>query len=157
MADYEQGDEGDNPVVSVPNEPAGQGPKADYDVGYKRPPRHTRFKPGQSGNPKGRPKGLPNHGTTVSRVMSEKVSVREGDRTRTMTKLEAMVQAHASKAMKGDARSASIVIGLLTRMGLLGDQQDEVLAALPEDDAIIQDYLRRNGHLNRKTANEEEQ
>lgn len=154
MSKIEQENQGDNPVVSAPDESAGPTPKADYQVGYKRPPRQTRFKPGQSGNPKGRPKGTPNHRTTVNQVMSEKVSVREGERTRTMTKLKAMVQAHASKAMKGDPRSASIVIGLVTRMGLLGDQQDEVLAALPEDNAIIKDYLRRHGYHN--IANEKE-
>jgi hypothetical protein len=73
------------------------------------------------------------------------VTVREGEKTRQMTKLEAMLQAHAMKAMKSDARSASFVIGLVTRMGLLADQEEEVLASLPnEDAAIIEDYLRRN-------------
>ncbi|MGK7651962.1 DUF5681 domain-containing protein [Roseovarius sp. B08] len=33
---------------------------ADYEVGYAKPPANTRFKPGQSGNPKGRPKGAKN-------------------------------------------------------------------------------------------------
>jgi hypothetical protein len=31
----------------------------EFEVGYGRPPLHTRFKPGQSGNPKGRVKGRP--------------------------------------------------------------------------------------------------
>ncbi len=35
-------------------------PAANYDVGYRKPPSHTRFQPGQSGNPKGRPKGARN-------------------------------------------------------------------------------------------------
>jgi hypothetical protein len=61
-----------------------------------------------------------------------------------MTKLEAMVQAHALKAIKGDPRSASIVIGLVARMGLLGEQEDTTLAALPQEDAaIVGDFLRR--------------
>src|SRR5262249_29705468 len=121
-----------------------KGSKGDYAIGYGRPPARTRFKPGKSGNPNGRPAGRPHAKTTVARVISEKVSVREGQKTRHMTKLEAMVQAHALKAIKGDARSASIVIGLIARMGLLGEQEDETLAALPQDDAaIVDDFLRR--------------
>jgi hypothetical protein len=118
--------------------------KGDYEIGYGRPPERTRFKPGQSGNPNGRPVGRPSAKTTVARVINEKVSVREGQKTRNITKLEAMVQAHALKAIKGDARSASIVIGLIARMGLLGEQEDETLAALPQEDAaIVDDFLRR--------------
>jgi len=118
----------------------------DYEVGYRRPPKHTRFPPGQSGNPKGRPPGRANSKTTVARVINEKVPVRESDKTRNMTKLEALVQSHAMKGIKGDAKSASLVIGLMVRMGLLGDQEDEAVALSPDDDAIFKDYLRRMGY-----------
>jgi hypothetical protein len=111
-------------VASTPDEGAGAAPKPGYKVGYKRPPRHTQFKPGQSGNPKGRAKGLQNHRTTLNRVMNEKVSVREGDKTRSMTKFEAMLQAQAVKGMKADARSASVILNLMSKTRLLGDEQD---------------------------------
>jgi len=82
---------------------------------------------------------------TVARVINETVPVREGDKTRKMTKLEAIVQAHTLKAMKGDGRSASIVIGVLARMGLLGESETETLAELSEEDAaILADYVRRH-------------
>jgi Family of unknown function (DUF5681) len=98
---------------------------ANYKVGYKRPPVHSRFKPGQSGNPKGRPAGSANAKTTVQRVMNERVSVRRGQKTSSVTTLEAMVQAHAVKAIKGDSRSAGMVINVMSRTGLLADQEDE--------------------------------
>jgi Family of unknown function (DUF5681) len=98
---------------------------ANYAVGYKRPPVDSRFKPGQSGNPKGRPAGSSNAKTTVQRVMNERVSVRRGEKTSSVTTLEAMVQAHAVKAMKGDPRSANMVINVMTRTGLLADQEHE--------------------------------
>jgi Family of unknown function (DUF5681) len=127
--------------------------KGQYQVGYGCPPIHTRFKPGESGNPSGRPAGRPNAKTTVARVINEKVAVREGQKTRNMTKLEAVVQAHAMKAMKGDARSASIVIGLVIRMGLLGEQEDETLAASPQEDAaIVNDFLRRSAGSEKSDA-----
>ncbi len=113
-----------NPLLAVPGVNSGVAPESDYQVGYKRPPLHTRFKPGQSGNPNGRPAGRPNHKTTIERVMNEKVSVREGEKTRHMTKFEAMLQAQTVKGMKGDARSTGVVINMMTRTGLLGDQED---------------------------------
>ena len=60
-----------------------------------------------------------------------------------MTKLEGLLQAHLVKAIKGDARSASLVIGLVTKLGLLADTDKETSAALSEEDhAILQDYMR---------------
>lgn len=130
---------------SEPNVGAGNARKGKPDVGYKHPPVDTRFKPGVSANPKGRPPGRPNTKTTVARVINETVPVRDGEKIRNMTKLEAMLQAHTMKAMKGDARSASIVIGLVTRMGILGEPETETIAALSEeDDAILADYVRRH-------------
>ena len=144
MSEQKQENHTVNPTPCEPNVSSGMPGKGQYEVGYGRPPARTRFKPGQSGNRNGRPAGRPNAKTTVARVINEKVAVREGQKTRNMTKLEAMVQAHAMKAMKGDARSASIVIGLVARMGLLGEQEDETLAALPQEDAaIVDDFLRR--------------
>src|ERR1700742_2968486 len=54
-------------------------PKSD-GVGYKRPPKHTQFRPGQSGNPKGRPKGTQNLKSDLREELGEIVRVREGDR-----------------------------------------------------------------------------
>lgn len=69
--------------------PPDQGEAAnDYEVGYGRPPVATRFKPGQSGNPKGRPKASKNLSTLVREKMQAKVPVREAGRERRMSKAE---------------------------------------------------------------------
>ena len=47
-----------------------------YAVGYRKPPTATRFKPVQSGNPKGRPKGSPNLATDLSTELGELITVR---------------------------------------------------------------------------------
>lgn len=60
----------------------------DYEVGHGRPPLATRFKPGQSGNPKGRPKGAKNLSTLALEKLQAKVPVREGGRERRMSKGE---------------------------------------------------------------------
>jgi hypothetical protein len=126
MSEHEQETETGEPEAGEPQVTSGDNsPNANYKVGYKRPPVHSRFKPGQSGNPKGRPPGSANAKTTVQRVMNERVSVRRGQKTSSVTTLEAMVQAHAVKAMKGDPRSANMVINVMSRTGLLADQDDE--------------------------------
>src|SRR6266581_497621 len=50
----------------------------EYEVGYRKPPKTTRFKAGKSGNPKGRPKGSTNLATDLSAERNEQITVREG-------------------------------------------------------------------------------
>lgn len=104
--------------------PSGNG---DYPVGYKKPPRHTQFKKGQSGNPKGRPKGTPNFRTALDQALKEQVLVNEGGRRRSISKLEAMVKQHVNKAVSGDARARE---QLLRVLHLVDDSFSE---AEPED------------------------
>jgi hypothetical protein len=77
----------------------------DSEIGYRRPPKDTRFKPGQSGNPKGRPKGSISSAAFLRKILKEKATLREGPRTRTMSKLELMHYAQVHKAMKGDSKA----------------------------------------------------
>ena len=42
----------------------------DYEIGYGRPPKHTQFKKGQSGNPEGRPKGIKSLSTELDDELS---------------------------------------------------------------------------------------
>jgi Family of unknown function (DUF5681) len=93
-----------------------------YAVGYGRPPVHSRFKPGQSGNPKGRPAGRLNVKTMVERVIHQRMPIRHGKKTRDVPLLQALVHAHAVKGAKGDARSAGVVLSFLPKAGLLPDQ-----------------------------------
>jgi hypothetical protein len=68
-----------------------------------------------------------------------------------MTKLEGMLQAHLVKAIKGDARSANLVIALVARLGLLTDAEPETSTALSDEDhAILEEYVRR--HTGRSEA-----
>jgi hypothetical protein len=52
--------------------------KSDYPVGYKKPPRHTQFKPGQSGNPRGRPKQSATFADVLTKQLRKKVTVTMG-------------------------------------------------------------------------------
>lgn len=60
------------------------------EVGYGKPPRTHQFKPGQSGNPKGRPKGAKSEATILYELLHRKIPIREGGKTRKVTVLEAI-------------------------------------------------------------------
>jgi hypothetical protein len=117
----------------------------DYEVGYRRPPKGTRFQPGRSGNPRGRKRGQPNLITDLTRELAEQIRVREGERERSVTKQRAMVKALVAKSLKGEARSAALLIGLLVK---LGEEQAQV-ADTPKppgsdhDREIIDQFLKR--------------
>ena len=75
-----------------------------------RPPTHSRFKPGQSGNPGGRPKGSVNLGSLLAKALNEKVTVTEGGRRRTISKGEVSIKQLVNKAAGGDLRSMRLVL-----------------------------------------------
>lgn len=83
-----------------------------YDVGYGKPPRHSRFKPGQSGNRRGRPRNVKNASTVVREALTAKVKLKENGRSRSMSKLEVSVTQLANKAAGGDLKAIQMVIGL---------------------------------------------
>src|SRR5215211_2286641 len=90
-------------------------------VGYKRPPVHSRFKPGQSGNPSGRAKGSQNLKTLFHKILKEEVSLREGSDVRKVSKAEALMRGLIVGALKGDSRS----LGTLFRLAEQTGQFDE--------------------------------
>ena len=83
-----------------------------YAVGKGRPPRHTRFQKGQSGNPKGRRKGSRNVATLLDHALNERVVVTENGKRKTITKFEAMLKQLANKAASGDHRAIKLLMPL---------------------------------------------
>ena len=88
-----------------------------YTVGYKRPPQHTRFQPGVSGNPSGRRKGSKNIRSIFEKILGEEISLREGSVTKKITKAEAVVRSLVISAMKGDSRSQQNLFRLAEQIG----------------------------------------
>ncbi len=85
----------------------------DESVGYRKPPRHTQFQKGQSGNPNGRPKGSKNLATLISSVLKERVTITENGKRRTITKLEAMTKQLANKGASGDPKATQLLLGMV--------------------------------------------
>ena len=84
-------------------------------VGYGRPPRHTRFQPGRSGNPKGRPKGSKNFNTLFSEELALPVTLTENGKRRRMPKTRALVKQTINKALSNDPKSAALVFDQIRR------------------------------------------
>ncbi len=78
----------------------------DYKVGYGKPPKDTQFKPGRSGNPKGRRKGSKNLKKLIDENLNKKILVRVGKKASELTMQEAMVIGMLTRAMKGHVRPA---------------------------------------------------
>ena len=106
----------------------------DDAVGYRRPPSQTRFRPGHSGNPSGRPKRKP---TFRVALREELAAIMPGkDPQRASSKLQALVKTLVDTAIAGDARAQSLLIGALARMG---DAEENEAASLTADDQEILD------------------
>jgi hypothetical protein len=122
------------------------GEREPYTVGYGRPPLHSRFKPGQSGNPKGRAKGSHNLRTIVKQVSNEQISIREGDRLRRMSRMEALVRTIFIRAFKGDPKALGSLTVLLRQIGLTESEETTTeLVQGAEYAAIVADFLARHG------------
>jgi Family of unknown function (DUF5681) len=89
-------------------------------VGYGRPPKATQFKPGKSGNPKGRPKGSLNLVTDLAAELSEQITVREDGRTRRLSKQRALIKSLLAKGIQGDVRAAAAILALYAKVNVDG-------------------------------------
>jgi len=78
--------------------------KANYDVGYRKPPKHAQWKKGQSGNPAGRPRRDRDVSTLVASLLGQRVVVRRGKTTKRVTRLEHLLTRLIEKAIGGDPR-----------------------------------------------------
>ncbi len=93
-------------------------PDRDYEIGYGKPPKSSQFKPGQSGNKKGRPKGAKSMRVLAREMLNEKVEITEQGKPKKIKKKEAIVRKLFGRAMKGDHRA------IKTLMELSGAEED---------------------------------
>jgi len=107
-----------------------------YRVGYRRPPTEHQFRPGQSGNPSGRPKGARSFASDLRDELRELVSISDDSKTVEVTKQRAIIKTLLRLAIAGDARAIATIVGTCGRRPGELDADDEPEA--PEDDAIME-------------------
>src|SRR5436190_22435987 len=90
-----------------------------YDVGYRKPPKASQFPKGKSGNPGGRKKveRIDNVRTLVDGILDEQVQVRDGAQVRTISSLEAVLQAYRIEALRGNPKCARNFFKLTKKAG----------------------------------------
>jgi hypothetical protein len=126
----------------------------DDKVGYCKPPKHSRFRPGQSGHPQGRRKGVRNLKTDVMRMLAAAIKVKEDGRLRTRSTQESALMVMRNKALRGDARALDRLLELALRFN--SDSVDIGSAQpLPADDqAILAAYVAKAVALEKSAAAE---
>ena len=123
------------------------------ETGYKRPPKKTQFKPGQSGNPTGRRSGSRNLRTDVAEVLSGQVVICEGGKERAISRQEAILLSLYNKGVQGDVRAITALLNMGARLLETADapSQDE----LSETDLrILENFFRQNGVIPEGGSNE---
>lgn len=113
---------------------AGNSDKADYEVGYGRPPAASRFKPGRSGNPRGRPPKSKNLSTLVARVLGETHRLKDqpqGARVRYKA-LEVVMMTLKAMAARGHDRAGKLYTAWLERHGRMAPTKDIGYIVVPE-------------------------
>lgn len=108
----------------------------DYEVGYGKPPRHTRFKSGHSGNPNGKPKGVKSIKALLGKEGRQRVRITENGKTVSVTKLELAVKRLYERCAKGDLRAIIELTRLLQMYGL-DDETVRATLLSAEEQAII--------------------
>src|SRR5215211_6609624 len=90
------------------------GERVNYEVGYRRPPVHSRFQPGRSGNPRGRPRRLmPTANDVFSQELYRTVEVREGGKVTKMPLMQAVFRAFIAAAAKGNGPALRSLMPLI--------------------------------------------
>jgi hypothetical protein len=112
-------------------------------VGYARPPIASRFKPGKSGNPHGRPRNSRNLKTIIQSALTAHVVLREGARKRSISKLEGIVLKQVETALKGNDKAALATLKMAAQVGLLEGPEGaaEPLTLSPGEQQIVNDAL----------------
>jgi len=124
--------------------------RRNYEVGYGKPPHHTQFKKGQSGNPRGRPCGSKNLKTLVNEVLNELLTITENGRRRKITKREAIVREVINNCSgTPDLRAVKIVFDLLRDIESQTEPASTETAFTAADEEVIKQLkarlLRKNG------------
>jgi hypothetical protein len=116
----------------------------DYLVGRGKPPQHTKFVEGQSGNPKGRPKGSKNFKTEALAELNSKVSITENGKRRKITKRGAFLKQVTNKGAAGDLKVMPTLLSIIHAVeGGAGPGAEEDTGFQQEEALVLDSIIKR--------------
>ena len=120
-----------------------------YEVGYGKPPKHTQFKPGYSGNKKGRPKGSANLFTAVEKLQNERVRIVHNGKQKSISVTEAILRKAGMDALNSNAKAQKIMLDYFEKNERRKEELAQRVEALREDDRTllaetIKEYMEGN-------------
>ncbi|MEH2561805.1 DUF5681 domain-containing protein [Bradyrhizobium sp. AZCC 2289] len=114
--------------------------KSSTGTGYGNPPIHSQFQPGQSGNPRGRPKGTLNFATDLKRTLEAPITLNDGGKTKRVSTQKAVLLRMREKALKGDARALDRLLEFARIFSV--DPTETTTKIVSADDQAILDAFR---------------
>jgi hypothetical protein len=125
--------------------------KPEYKVGYKNPPPASQFKPGRSGNPKGRPKGSRNLDSLIREEVERSITIKEDGRTTKVPAMVVVVRQVTRQAAGGDLKAVDRLIALVRLSGIAGTASGDEAGAKIEfdpgqaerDQKLIDEFFQR--------------
>ncbi len=116
-------------------------PEGDYAVGYRRPPKESRFKPLVSGNPRGRPKAPKSAGKSLKDAMTRYITVVENGKKRKVRAQELIMQSLVKDAARGKPHAVKLLFSLADRYAQNDEQDIDPLSFAADDRAVIDNYV----------------
>ncbi len=110
--------------------------------GYGNPPREHRFKPGQSGNPKGRPKGARGMKTIMNEKLKKKQVIKINGKEQTGSRLENMFETLTLRAGAGDLKAQAKIIELYLMLFGPDDEGDGPKKLSANDQQLLEEILK---------------
>ena len=117
--------------------------KREYAANYRKPPLHTRFKKGQSGNPRGRPKkDLP---ALLVAALNEPVFVTIDGERRKITKREAVITQLVNESASANLRATKMLIDMMkdAEKKTGAEPPPEPHRFAPADEEVIKNVVER--------------
>jgi hypothetical protein len=117
--------------------------RSSYAVGYGRPPTSSQFQPGQSGNPKGRPKGARNASSMARTALERMISIKVKGTWRKMTVRKAAYLRLAERAVAGDAKALDYLLSLESEERPPGSDPAQTQSLSAKDLELLQGFFDR--------------
>jgi len=127
---------------------------SESDVGHGKPPKQTQFKKGQSGNPRGRPKGSKNLNTLIKRELESRITIDQNGMKRKIRRKEALVKGLVNDALKGKDRPRDKVLDFVERAEVADASEPTRLELAERDAQILERFLARRTNSDNSKSGE---